>query len=132
MENLPVIERQCRHKSKKVVRREIQEGLFVTAIDLCSKCKNGLEFAERVEFIDKKVKPTKKLKTKSQIKKAITKRKKELSSLKEKKMSIWEIPDVLKKTPLLVEYYIAVLVLHEELERLYEKYVEKLEAKDNP
>ena len=46
-------------------------------------------------------------------------------------MGIWEISDVMKQVPILLEYYVAVLVLHEELERLYEKYVEKLEVKDN-
>ena len=126
MESMPVIERQCKHSSKKVVRREILESFFITAINLCNKCKNDPEFSKNIEFVDKKIKQEQKLKTKTQIKKTIVKRKGEIETLKQKKKELWEIPDVMKKTPILLEYYIALEVLHEELERLYEKYVEKL------
>ena len=91
MGELPIIERQCKHSSKKVTRREIMEGYFITAVDLCSKCKNSLEFSKDLEFIDRKVQSKPKLKTKSELKKAITKRKKEIDSLQKEIKSLWEI-----------------------------------------
>lgn len=123
--NLPIIERQCIHNSKKIIRREIFEGYFITAIDLCSICKDSLEFSKNLEFVDKKIQPRLKLKTKAEIKKAITKRKKEIVSLKTQVKSLWEIQDTMKKAPKLIEGYVTIWVLHEELESLYEKYIQK-------
>lgn len=123
MGELSIIERRCKHSSKKVVRREIMEGYFITSIDLCNKCKDSPEFSKNLEYVDKKIQPRPKLKTKSEIKKAITKRKKEIASLKTEIKSLWEIQDTMKKAPKLLEGYIALEILHEELERLYEKYI---------
>lgn len=124
-EPLPIIERQCKHNSKKVIRREIFEGYFITAVDLCSKCQNSLEFAENLEFIDKKIQSKSKLKTKSEIKKAITKRKKEIDSLQKEIKNQWNIQDTMKKVPKFLECYIALEVLHGELDKLYEQYIRK-------
>ena len=129
MGELPVIERQCIHNSKKVIRREIYEGYFITSVDLCSKCKDSLEFLKNIEYVDKEIQPRPKLKTKSEIKKTITKRKKEITLLKTEMKNLWEIQDTMKKAPKLIEGYIALGILYVELETSYEKYIKKLESK---
>lgn len=127
MGNLPIIERQCSHKLKKVVRREIFETFFITAIDLCKNCKNKPEFSKNIKFVDKKIIPRQKSDTKSQIKKSITKRKMEINQIKEKRDEFWSISDTMKKIPKLIDCYGSLGILQDELNQLYVMYIEKIE-----
>ena len=125
--SLPIIERQCKHKSPKIIRREYFEGFLITAVDLCKDCLVDPLFSEKADFVDKKVKPKKKLNTKTALKKSIIQRKIELEQLEKRKDEVLHIDDSLKQIPKLVEYYICFATLSKELNRLYDLYVKLLE-----
>lgn len=105
MNIIPLIERECKHKDKKVVRREVFEDYLITAIDLCKKCVNELDLTEDIECVDKDVIPRKKLQTKAQIKKEVSKPKDELDSLRKYKDQLWNIDDVIKKAQTIIILY---------------------------
>lgn len=127
--SLPIIERQCSHKSPKIVRREYSEGFLITAVDLCKDCLVDPIFSEKADFVDKKIKPKKKINTKTTLKKSIIQRKTEIKQLEKRKDEVLHINDSLKQLPKLTEYYICLSTLSEELNRLYDLYVKLLEKK---
>lgn len=128
---IPVLRYACKHvKSSKVVTREYIGGGIITSIDLCKVCLNDPIFSGNSESY-KDTKITKQVKDKPktlvQLKKAIKNRQKEIKSFEDDIRNIWKEPDKVAIAGKLLDRYVSLSKLYENLESLNEQYIKKLE-----
>lgn len=131
MDKNPVLRYTCKHEhSKKVVNREYSYGGVITSIDLCQECANDSVFLEYGEsYKDTKITrhPKKKLLTIAQLKEAILKRQEEVKAFDKEISSIWHESDKLDRVGKLLERYMQICQLYQDLEHLNENYIKKIQ-----
>lgn len=133
MPDLPVLSYTCKHaQSKKVVKREYSHGGVITSIDLCQECANDSDFLDYDDgYKDTKITKQEKKKSLSipQLKMTIKKRQDEIKTFDKEISSIWHESDKLDRVGKLLERYMLICQMYQDLESLNEKYIKKMQSK---
>ena len=132
MPEVPVLRYACKHvDSKKVVNREYSYGGVITSIDLCQECANDPDFLEYdSSYRDIKItkQPKKRPLSIAQLEKEIKKRQDEIKAFDKEISSIWHESDKIDRIGKLLERYMLICQLYQDLGSLNENYIKKIHS----